>query len=156
MNYAIKQQPDIPLIVLALGYAGLLPFITLASALWFEPGDLQIPLNEALLSYSAIILSFMGAIHWGLAMKADDTIGNTQLALSVIAPLSAWIASLTPVAINYSLLIICFTILCLYDVYMVRVNKAPSWYSRLRIPLTVIVVISLIAAVAANTLKHQL
>ena len=49
-----------------LGYGGLLPFGALAlllldgarSALWWP----------ALLAYGAVILSFVGALHWGFAM----------------------------------------------------------------------------------------
>jgi len=48
------------------GYAGLLPFVFLAVAIWVvEPGHRSL-LGLALASYGAVIASFLGAIHWGL------------------------------------------------------------------------------------------
>ena len=46
-----------------LGYAGLLPFFGGLALLWYPPmADLGI---SALTLYAAVILSFVGAVHWG-------------------------------------------------------------------------------------------
>jgi Protein of unknown function (DUF3429) len=48
----------------ALGLAGLLPFIALSWLSWrASPWA-----HTMLLQYGAIILSFVGALHWGLAL----------------------------------------------------------------------------------------
>ena len=50
-----------------LGYGGLIPFLALtpASLLDHQHGAVW---SDALYAYGAIILSFIGALHWGLAM----------------------------------------------------------------------------------------
>lgn len=142
-----KTKSDVslvPLFVSQLGYAGLIPFIMLAMALWLFPDIYFERITQALLSYAAIILSFMGAVHWGLAM--DGAVKRLQFGVSVVPALAAWSASLMSPMWNYSILIVSFVSLCLFDNYMARKNRTPKWYPVLRIPLTVVVVISLIIA----------
>ena len=73
-----------------LGYLGLLPFVAGALALWLAPPDLAAKASRALLYYGAVILSFMGAVHWGLAMHGDYPGRDRQLAMSVLPALVAW------------------------------------------------------------------
>lgn len=136
----------VPPIAILLGYAGLIPFVALSLGLWFVSDTNANQINQALLTYAAIILSFMGAIHWGLAISDNDRIENKQLTISVLPALVAWFASLANPLVNYSLLTIAFATLCVYDGKMVQNGKAPSWYPKLRTPLTTIVVTSLITA----------
>lgn len=61
----------LPISVAWLGYGGLLPFVALAGIGWWAPGTplWGTPLwGTALLAYGAVILSFVGALHWGFAM----------------------------------------------------------------------------------------
>jgi hypothetical protein len=85
-----------------LGYAGLLPFTSLAWASLAATTPWNAHAATALMAYSASILSFMGAIHWGLAMgsSAGGAKGslNRQLVWGVIPSLLAWWAMLLPVA----------------------------------------------------------
>jgi hypothetical protein len=83
-----------PRIAQSLGYGGLLPFVGLTgAALWLGPVD-GVRIAAALLAYSASILSFMGAIHWGLALR-DNAAPNTKLFLwGVVPSLVAWVALL--------------------------------------------------------------
>jgi hypothetical protein len=77
-----------------LGYAGLLPFVGLAGAsLWLghlENGQLA----QALLAYGASILSFMGAINWGLALRNSAAPDSKLLLWGVVPSLLAWVALL--------------------------------------------------------------
>jgi Protein of unknown function (DUF3429) len=53
----------------------------------------------ALLGYGATILSFLGAIHWGFAMRDASTQSTNLLVWGVIPSLLAWVALLLdPVA----------------------------------------------------------
>ena len=141
----INSNEQVPQLAKYLGYAGLIPFVAITAAIWsFEENSVN-SLHQVLLSYAAIILSFMGAIHWGLAM-ASAQIRNSQLGFSVFPPLIAWFASFAPMVWNYSLLILTFILLCAFDLIMHRQNSVPQWYPLLRIPLSVIVVFSLITA----------
>ena len=55
----------------AIGYGGLIPFIGLSamSVLWRDIHHSAILFS--LLAYGATIISFLGAIHWGLAMREE-------------------------------------------------------------------------------------
>jgi Protein of unknown function (DUF3429) len=84
---------------LLLGYAGLIPFVTLAFAVWWLDPAWRTKCVFALLAYSATILSFLGAIHWGLTMRdASPSIG--LLAWGVMPSLIAWIALLVPASVG--------------------------------------------------------
>lgn len=79
-----------------LGYLGLIPFVALAVlGLLLGPVH-QAAMAFALLAYGATIVSFLGAIHWGLAMP---TTGGQQsmLVWGVVPSLLAWISLLLPV-----------------------------------------------------------
>ena len=129
-----------------LGYAGLIPFVVLSAALWLVPATNQVLINQALLLYASLILAFMGAVHWGLAMLQADIDYQRQMVFSVIPALVAWVALFLPEILNYSVLIIAFALLCLFDTRMSKTGRAPSWYPRLRSPLTTVVVASLLVA----------
>ena len=146
MNSALSENAQVPAPAAWLGYAGLIPFVALAIGLWLPSIDYQAQLNEALLAYAGIILSFMGAVHWGLAIANGDTPEPRLLAFSVLPALVVWFAGFTPPMFNYSLLILGFAGLCIFDVRLARLGKTPAWYPKLRIPLTVVVVMSLILA----------
>ena len=82
-----------------LGYGGLIPFAGLAAAVWLlAPAD-SARSAHALLGYGATILSFLGAIHWGLAMRDAAAQTRGLLLWGVMPSLIAWVALLTnPVA----------------------------------------------------------
>jgi hypothetical protein len=135
----------------ALGYAGLIPFLVFSVGTWVElPGVGDA--HYILMTYAAVILSFMGAIHWGVAITMLDGRGVMQLGLSVIPALLAWVALLISPVYGYSLLIVSFVVLCLLDQRAVVGGIMPSWYTPLRVTLTTVVVLCLIAASIAYVL----
>jgi len=87
-----------------LGYGGLIPFVGLALAMWFLAPSNHALTASALLSYSATIVSFLGAIHWGLTMRDAPSPKAGRLVWGVIPSLMAWVALLLPTA--YGLLLI--------------------------------------------------
>lgn len=82
----------------ALGYSGLLPYIALAAALWFSGPEQQARLALALVAYAALIASFLGGIHWGLALGQglSATDARPLLVWGVVPSLLAWPALLMP------------------------------------------------------------
>lgn len=83
----------------ALGYAGLVPFVVLAALLWLVTPDLHPFVALALATYAAVVLSFLGGIHWGIGLRyAALQESGYRLHLvwgAVIAPL-AWLTILMP------------------------------------------------------------
>ena len=128
-----------------LGYAGLIPFIVFSTGTW-----MTLPLMEnahtALMTYAAIILSFMGAIHWGLAMSQNSSHANLQLAGSVVPALLGWLALLIPMLYGYGLLALSFVVLYFADKLAGDNALVPSWYLPMRVKLTTVVVLCLVFA----------
>ncbi|AYG93950.1 DUF3429 domain-containing protein [Brevundimonas naejangsanensis] len=54
-----------------LGWSGVLPFAVLTGALAFGLGDPD-QVAGALRLYGAVILSFMGGVHWGVATLRSE------------------------------------------------------------------------------------
>lgn len=81
-----------------LGYAGLIPFVALAAAAWLAPAAHRAQAAFALLAYGATIASFLGAIHWGLAMRGPLTPQPGPFVWGVFPSLVAWVALLLPLS----------------------------------------------------------
>jgi len=79
-----------------LGAAGLIPFAVLALALWWPASGQQGAISHALAGYCATIASFLGAIHWGLAMRDHPGAGAGPYLWGVMPSLLAWLALLLP------------------------------------------------------------
>ena len=75
-----------------LGYSGAVPFVFLGLVSWLAKGALKTNVLFALLAYGATILSFLGAIHWGLALRDAEAPPASLLAWGVIPSLLAWVA----------------------------------------------------------------
>src|SRR5690606_37692444 len=60
-----------------LGLGGLVPFVALAIATWITGADAGSRLVIAQLGYGAVILSFIGALHWGAALAAPEVSART-------------------------------------------------------------------------------
>jgi hypothetical protein len=93
----------------------------------------------ALFAYGAVILSFVGAVHWGFAMTRVDLTErhrNATWAWSVVPALLAWFALLvTPVAAGV-ILVVGFVAQYLKDRRFTRQSSLPPWYLPLRLRLT--------------------
>ncbi|MBX3638548.1 MAG: DUF3429 domain-containing protein [Rubrivivax sp.] len=80
----------------ALGLAGLLPFVAGAAGVWLVDAALRPWVAQALVAYGALIVSFLGGIHWGLAARAGTAPPPVLLAWGVLPSLIAWPALLLP------------------------------------------------------------
>lgn len=76
-----------------LGHAGLLPFVAGAALVWLVRPEVNPFVAQALAAYAALIVSFLGGIHWGLAMRADPP-APALLGWGVVPSLVAWPALL--------------------------------------------------------------
>ena len=52
-----------------LGYAGLIPFVFLALCLWLVGPELHPYVALSMQGYGAVIVSFLGGIHWGVGFR---------------------------------------------------------------------------------------
>lgn len=133
----------LPRLPWGLGLAGLIPFLALAGASWLAPAAWQVVIIPAFLTYSAVILSFLGGVQWGVAMslESQDSAGfQARLVLSMAPSLIAWPALLLHPVIGAWVLIIGFLLIRLYECGEASRELLPGWYQSLRTLLTVVVV----------------
>lgn len=129
-----------------LGYGGLIPFIVLAPASLLDHHH-GWTWSDALYGYGAIILSFVGALHWGFAMSApglEEVRRVRCLVWSVVPALIAWPALLLAPAGAAALLVFSFVAHYLLDRRLARHMAFPAWYLPLRLRLTTVACLSLI------------
>ncbi len=117
-----------------LAWAGLIPFVVSAVLgsfnLWTEL------LLQAFLVYSAVILSFLGGIHWGLAMAGKLARPERKLVLCMAPPLAAWLAvAFLSELIALPVLAASYLLWLNYDLTQVT----NPWYERMRRPITFVV-----------------
>ena len=98
---------------LRLGYAGLLPFLAGAALVWLVRPDVHPYVALALSGYAAVILSFLGGIHWGLALR-EAAPPLPWLVWGVVPSLVAWLAMLMPA--NAGLVVFGLALLACYAV----------------------------------------
>lgn len=129
---------------LILGYAGLLPQMMATAAIaatrWLPgaPDDPGAPIAVAV-TYPLVILSFLGGIWWGLAMRRDSGQGRLA-ALAVVPSLAAMALAglLTVLLYGWGLVAIgCAVMLTLpIDRHLVTTGDAPEGWMKLRVPLS--------------------
>ncbi|QHC36260.1 DUF3429 domain-containing protein [Komagataeibacter xylinus] len=89
----------LPLLAIVTALASLLPLVGCTCAILFLSPDHTPRLLTAAVGYGAVMLSFLGAVHWGMALEQPDIIpaGGTQrltnlrLALGGLPAFIGWI-----------------------------------------------------------------
>lgn len=144
---APKPLADVPRPATALGLAGVLPFLALAILTLAGGAHASFALS-ALLGYGAVILSFLGGIHWGLGIGRDRPSGGL-LGIGVLPSLVGWAALLVGGKLGLGLLVLAFPLVLAVDLRLTRDSLAPAWFPRLRVVLTSAVVACLLVALAS-------
>ena len=130
-----------------LGLGGVLPLVLGAIWAWIlGGGDTADWVLHAVATYGAVILSFLGGIHWGLALRDVDADRNRYI-VSVVPALLAWMALLLPLGPGIALLAVCFVGQLIVDLLRLEL---PSWFRNLRALLTLLVVAALILSLLAR------
>lgn len=140
----------IPAPALVLGGTGLIPFVAATLLLLLGPVAWEGTAVAALQGYAAVILSFVGAVHWGLALGVTDQEHRQRLWYwSVVPALLAWVALLLPALPAVGLLLCGFGAQYAADRSACRLGLLPVWYQRLRRGLTATVMLCLLASLLA-------
>jgi hypothetical protein len=87
------QTIDLSRTTQALGFAGLLPFVTGALTVAVGPPTWHDAALRALIAYAAVIVSFLGGIHWGVPPGAER---DNARVWGVVPSLLAWPMLLLP------------------------------------------------------------
>ena len=136
-----------PFIISLLGYGGALAFAGLAACIYFNVALPGVSPVEGLLTYGAVILSFIGALHWGGVMAQHEQVVPRLASLlygwSVMPALIAWAALLMPDRVGATVMALCFVACWRIDMRVIKSGLWPAWMARLRLHLTSCAVASL-------------
>jgi hypothetical protein len=140
-------------LVTRLGFLGLFPFMFLTLACWIVHPDWLGSLIHAQLSYGIAILSFLGGVHWGVALAtghAPHPEVRRSLLWGVVPTLVAWFA-LVNVGLGFVVQIVAFVAAYWNDKELYHRYLLPEWFVVLRLRLTTVVIVSLaLTFLAAN------
>ena len=79
-----------------LGYGGLIPFVGGAVLLFLVQDEVHPYVTIALTAYAALIASFLGGIHWGLALLDSNPLRTFHLIWGITPALLAWVGLIMP------------------------------------------------------------
>lgn len=111
---------------LRLGYAGLVPFVVGALLTWLVRPDAHPYVTAALSAYAAVIVSFLGGIHWGFALRQSAPPASL-FGWGVLPSLAAWVGVTMPpyagLVVHGVMLVVCY----LVDRRVYPVQGAAAW-----------------------------
>jgi hypothetical protein len=130
-----------------LGLGGLIPFLCFGFGIWWFPAGWQPFALQALAGYAAVILSFLGAIHWGLTLAnpGHRAAGLPGPAWAVIPSVLAWAALLLPLAAALPVLALLFALVLGVDWAGRRDLRLPRLYMPMRGFLTLTAILALLS-----------
>jgi hypothetical protein len=153
-------------IAVLLSVAGLIPFIAAGGVILLDPLDSAVAI-QVMICYGAVILSFLGAVHWGFALR--DTAhpaggvpltpvalgAERQLLLFGVAPaLIAWVALLLLLhfaapALALFLLLVGFFLTIVIETIGRGRNVVASNYLAMRWGVSIVVLLIMVASLFA-------
>lgn len=148
MRNEIEAGIHIPFVALWGGLLGLIPFWGLALLGTFNERVPSIVLFNYLANYSALIVSFLGAIWWGLALSQSNVqLRNFMFGWSLAPCVSAWFTLGLPTATALFVFAFLLVLQLLMDyVFLWRTRTVSYWLWCLRRLLTVLAVPALLMA----------
>lgn len=129
----------IPAAALIPGLLGVLPFWGLALSTQLSIGLDPLLALMALIMYGAVILSFVGALWWGMAIHAPSPAPRTAMFIwSVVPALIGWASIMTEPSVGLRMLLGGLALQWLLDGLLMRNFPVliPRWVFRLRTMLT--------------------
>ena len=132
----------IPRPALVLGAGGIIPFAAVAVGVWMVDDPLWVARGiDAVVLYAAVILSFVGAVHWGLEMAQygprSKVGGWDRYGWAVTPSLIAWFATFLVAEGALGVMIAGFVLAAFHDAWSSRAQLVPVWYGRLRKALSI-------------------
>ena len=134
----VDEQVRVETMGMRLGYLGLIPFVFGAVTALISQ-EVVLLAFQAFILYSLAILSFMGGVHWGLAL-ITGTRQSTRLLISVIPVVAAWICLIAlPAPLTLAVLGGGFIAQWFIDRPILAELPIPSWYLEMRPRLAYVV-----------------
>ena len=141
LNYFYFKNSNSKLIIL-LSILGLLPFIFGLMDLLLNRDNLFFVINLPKY-YGSIILTFLGAVYWGIILNDSNKNLITEkvktfiICWSIIPSLWSGLILIFSHNITIIILALCFIIVQFIDEFIIKYFKFPIWYLFLRRSLTI-------------------
>ena len=137
-----------------LGYVGVLPFaVGLVAMALADDAALRTWAAEMTLAYGAVILAFLGAVHWGRLLERGTLQQAPLLAVwGVLPSIVGWLSLGLPFAWAAPIQALLFVEVYLMDRQLLRTEPAALPYLALRTRLTGMVASLMLGTWAAGTL----
>ena len=148
INYFYFKNRNSKLIIL-LSILGLLPFFFGLIDLLLNKDNLFFVINLPKY-YGSIILTFLGAVYWGIILNDShknlitEKVKTVLICWSIIPSLWSSLILIFNHDITIIILAICYIIVQFVDEFVIKYFKFPIWYLFLRRLLTIIVILILL------------
>ena len=150
----------LPLIAILLGLAGLIPFLAGSYAALSYAEDAGRMALLALVAYAAVILAFLGGVHWGIGLQAGTgqsvRVQRLRFGLSVVPSLVGWAGLLVVFAglpkTGLAVMILGFAATTVVEARGARAGLVPAGYMGLRWVLSIVVVVCLVTVLVIQAL----
>ena len=148
INYFYFKNRNSKIIIL-LSILGLLPFFFGLIDLLLNKDNLFFVINLPKY-YGSIILTFLGAVYWGIILNDSnknlitEKVKTFVICWSIIPSLWSSLILIFNHDITIIILAICYIIVQFVDEFVIKYFKFPIWYLFLRRLLTIIVILILI------------
>ncbi len=136
----------LPPLAIGLAIAGVIPF-ALLGILSVQPGpDSSLVAMRSLVGYGAVILAFLGGVHWGFTLDedGDGRAMRARLSLGVVPSLVGWVAIVCSVfarpAVGMAVLIAGLIGTVVVESRAQRRDLMPHGYMAMRWVISVVVV----------------
>jgi hypothetical protein len=109
------HEAEPPRLARQLGAAGLIPFVAGAALIWLVSPypEAHAGITLAVAGYAACIVSFLGGIHWGLAMRGGRAEAR-HFVWAIVPPLVAALGVLMPayagLVLLGAMLLVCYAV----------------------------------------------
>ncbi|MGJ4964441.1 DUF3429 domain-containing protein [Bradyrhizobium sp. HKCCYLRH3061] len=150
------MMSGVPAPMRILGFAGLIPFAGLAAFVIAGDDPMRQAALRAQIGYGAVTVSFLGAIHWGVAVQMPALAGWPRMSWGVTPSLLGWVALLLPPLPALVLLAAALLTALVYDEFSFGGDDRRAWFLKLRRLLSLGAILSLLATLIGIVVKGAL
>jgi hypothetical protein len=156
---------SLPPVAILLGAGGLIPFFILGLGAVGTDTVRSLAAAEALVGYGAVILAFIGGVHWGFTLGEHDTVATSgaparyvraRLALGVVPSLVGWTAILLAVLLHpvgsLLILVVGYVVTLVMEFRAEKRDLLPGSYLAMRTVLSAIAVCVMIAVMVVRSI----
>ena len=150
------MHKTLPPLAIVLGIAGIVPFALLGIASVGADPISSLVAARGLVGYGAVILAFLGGVHWGFTLDEPELARfvRVRLTLGVVPALIGWAAVLvslvTEPAMSLAVLIAGFIATVVVEWRGHRLRLVPGGYMLMRWGISVVVVALLTAVLVVR------